>query len=101
MFVLANNPKKDDILQLALLQPEDSEVYTQALIITKDKKKKSWFKWRCVKGVPVFISNLLCEFSSVQGGKGRGRKGGRYGGGRKGGGEWWKGGGRRLEGRRG
>ena len=46
MFVLANNPKKDDILQLALLQPEDSEVYMQALTIAKDKRKKSWFKWR-------------------------------------------------------
>ena len=47
MFVLANNPKKDDILQLALLQPDDSELYIQATAIVKgDKKKKSWFKWR-------------------------------------------------------
>ena len=48
MYVLANNPKRDDILQLALLQPDDSELYIQALTIIKDQKKKSWFRWRYV-----------------------------------------------------
>lgn len=46
MYVLTNDPKKDDIVQFALLQPDDSELYTQAkFIVQKEKKKKSWFKW--------------------------------------------------------
>lgn len=48
MFVLANSPKKDDILQFALIQPDDSELYTQASYIIKGQKKKSWFKWKYV-----------------------------------------------------
>ena len=46
MYILANDPDKDDILQLALLQPNDSEIYTQASSIIHGRKKKSWYKWR-------------------------------------------------------
>ena len=50
MFVLANSPKKDDIVQFALLQPDDSELYTQASFMIKgEERKKSWFKWMYVE----------------------------------------------------
>ena len=50
MYVLANNPKRDDILQLALLQPDESEIYNQAVVAVKGEKKKSWFAWRYMFG---------------------------------------------------
>ena len=46
MDVLANDPSPDDIVQLALLQPNASEVFVQASARVKGDRKKSWFKWR-------------------------------------------------------
>ena len=46
MDVLANDPSPDDIVQLALLQPNASEVFVQASARVKGDHKKSWFKWR-------------------------------------------------------
>ena len=48
MDILANNPSHDEILQLALLQPNSSEVFIQASARVCGDRKKSWFKWRLV-----------------------------------------------------
>ena len=48
MYVLADQPKQEDVLQLALLLPESSEVCRQATAMVRGDRKKSWFKWRYV-----------------------------------------------------
>lgn len=46
MDILANDPSHDDIIQLALLQPNASEVYVQASARVRGDRRKSWFNWR-------------------------------------------------------
>ena len=46
MDILANDPSRDEIVQLALLQPNASEVFVQASARARGDRKKSWFKWR-------------------------------------------------------
>ena len=46
MDVLANHPSGDEIVQLALLQPNASEVFVQASARVHGDHRKSWFKWR-------------------------------------------------------
>ena len=46
MDILANNPSNDEIVQLALLQPNASEVFVQASARVRGDRRKSWFKWR-------------------------------------------------------
>ena len=46
MYVLANSPKRDDILQLALLQPKESEICKQASRIIEQKSEQAWYGWR-------------------------------------------------------
>ena len=48
MDILANHPSHDEIVQLALLQPNASEVFVQASMRARGDRKKSWFKWRYV-----------------------------------------------------
>ena len=48
MDILANHPSRDEIVQLALLQPNASEVFVQASARARGDRKKSWFKWRYV-----------------------------------------------------
>lgn len=48
MYVLADQPQREDVLQLALLLPDSSEVFRQATAMVQGDRKKSWFKWRCV-----------------------------------------------------
>jgi apoptotic protease-activating factor len=45
MDILANHPSHDEIVQLALLQPNASEVFVQASMRARGDRKKSWFKW--------------------------------------------------------
>ena len=46
MYVLTSNPRKEDIVQLALLLPDTSDIYCQAVSLALGDRKKSWFKWR-------------------------------------------------------
>ena len=46
MYVLANSLKRDDILQLALLQPKESEICKQASRIIEQKSEQTWYGWR-------------------------------------------------------
>ena len=48
MYVLANQASLDDIIQLALLLPDTSEVFKQAAAMTTASigRKRSWFRWR-------------------------------------------------------
>jgi len=48
MYILANRPKREDVLQLALLLPDSSDVFQQATAMVHGDRKKSWFKWRYV-----------------------------------------------------
>ena len=48
MYILANRPKREDVLQLALLLPDSSDVFRQATAMVSGDRKKSWFKWRYV-----------------------------------------------------
>lgn len=45
MYALTNQPPREDVLQLALLVPDTSEVYRQAEGIVHNERKKSWFDW--------------------------------------------------------
>ena len=45
MYALTNQPPREDVLQLALLLPDTSEVYRQAEGIVHNERKKSWFDW--------------------------------------------------------
>ena len=47
MYVLTSNPQREDIVQLALLLPDTSDIYRQAVSLAGGDRKKSWFKWRC------------------------------------------------------
>ncbi len=49
MDYISIRPSEDDILQLALFQPDDNEIYKQADQILKKEKKKFFFKWTYVQ----------------------------------------------------
>lgn len=57
MYVLANQPTSEDIIQLALLLPDTSVVYLQAFAMTTATlgKDKSWFQWRYVRTIHLLI----------------------------------------------
>lgn len=45
MYALTNQPPREDVIQLALLLPDTSEVYQQAQGVVREQRKKSWFDW--------------------------------------------------------
>lgn len=49
MYILANTSHENEVLQLALLQPEESKLHSQAISIIKEKKENLWLKWKYVR----------------------------------------------------
>lgn len=45
MYALTDQPPREDVIQLALLLPDTSEVYQQAQGIVREQRKTSWFDW--------------------------------------------------------
>jgi len=63
MYVLANDPPVDDVIQLALLLPDSSLVHKQAVDMTTATigRKKNWFNWRYT----VHITGLFLALCSL------------------------------------